>query len=93
VVSIPDRAADGGSQSVTVYVGRGCHLCEAALAVVERVRAELSFPLTVVDITGLDDLERRYREALPVVEIDGERVFTFFVTSAGLRARIAARAT
>jgi hypothetical protein len=93
VVSIPDRAADGGPPSVTVYVGRGCHLCEAALAVVARVRTELPFPLTVVDITGVDDLERRYRASLPAVEIDGVRAFTYFVTSAGLRARILARAT
>jgi hypothetical protein len=41
-----------------------------------------------VDIGGDAELERRYREHLPVVEIDGERAFTYFVDSDALRARL-----
>ena len=32
-----------------------------------------------VDITGDAELEARYREWLPVVEIDGERAFVYYV--------------
>lgn len=37
-----------------------------------------------VDITGDDELEGRYREWLPVVEIDGQRAFVYYVDEASL---------
>ncbi len=40
----------------------------------ERVRTDTPFELDEIDITGDADLERRYRERLPVVVIDGEEV-------------------
>jgi len=43
-----------------------------------------------VDIGGDAELERRYREWLPVVEVDGERVFTYHVHEDALRRRLAA---
>jgi hypothetical protein len=41
-----------------------------------------------VDIEGKADLEAAYRESIPVVEIDGERAFTYFVHADGLRERL-----
>ncbi len=52
--------------------------------------AELGFELELVDIGGDADLEARYREHLPVVDIDGERAFTYFVEPSVLRARLGA---
>ena len=49
----------------------GCHLCERARATLDGLREELGFELSEVDISGDPDLEKRYRELLPVVEIDG----------------------
>ena len=49
----------------------------------------MPFQLDEVDISGDEELEARYREWLPVVEIDGERAFTYFVTPDALRARLA----
>ncbi len=43
-----------------------------------------------VDIAAHPDLETRYRESIPVVEIDGERAFTFFVQPDALRQRLKA---
>jgi Glutaredoxin-like domain (DUF836) len=57
--------------------------------VLESVRAEESFELEEVDISGEPELEGRYRELLPVVEIDGERAFTYFVQPEALRRRLA----
>ena len=51
-------------------------------------QAELGFELELVDVSGDPELEARYRELLPVVEIDGERAFTYFVEPAALRARL-----
>jgi hypothetical protein len=66
-----------------------CRLCERALDVVQAVRQELDFELTLVDVGGDPDLEARYREHLPVVEVDGERAFTYFVDPDALRRRLA----
>jgi Glutaredoxin-like domain (DUF836) len=61
-----------------------------ALEVVEAIRAELGFELELVDIGGRSELEARYRELLPVVEIDGVRAFTYFVDADALRGRLEA---
>jgi hypothetical protein len=37
-----------------------------------------------VDITGDEALEARYREWLPVVEIDGVRAFVYYLDEAAL---------
>jgi hypothetical protein len=52
------------------------------------LRAELRFELDVVDIGGRPELESRYRELLPVVEIDGEHAFSYFVDREALRSRL-----
>jgi hypothetical protein len=74
---------------VVVYTAGGCHLCERALEVVAEVANDTVFDLTLVDVGGDPDLEARYREHLPVIEIDGEPAFTYFVTADALRARLA----
>ena len=43
-----------------------------------------------VDIGGDPELERAYRSSIPVVEIDGERAFTYFVQPEALRRRLKA---
>ena len=75
---------------VVLYSARGCHLCERAREVLEELRAELGFDLDEVDITGLPDLEERYRELLPVVEIAGRRAFAYFVPPDQFRRALAA---
>ena len=54
----------------------------------ERVRADVPFALEEVDITGDSELERRYRERIPVVEVDGVEAFTYVVHPAALRRRL-----
>jgi hypothetical protein len=44
--------------------------------------------LREVDISGDADLEARYREWLPVVEIDGERAFVYHVDAEGFRRKL-----
>jgi hypothetical protein len=55
---------------------------------VRGVQDELGIEVDLVDIGGDPELESRYREHLPVVEIDGERAFTYFVDADALRARL-----
>ena len=73
---------------VLLYTAQGCHLCERARATLAEHEEELGFELREVDITGDDELEARYRDWLPVVEIDGERAFVYHVDPEGLRRRL-----
>jgi hypothetical protein len=41
-----------------------------------------------VDISGEPELEATYREWLPVVEIDAERAFVYFVDEGAFRRRL-----
>ena len=75
---------------VTLVHAEGCHLCESARRVLETVRAEVSFELEEIDITGDPELEGRFRERIPVVLVDGTEAFTYFVHPDGLRRRLAA---
>ena len=70
---------------VTLFHARDCSLCERA----RRQLDELAVPYDAVDITGDPELESRYREWLPVVEIDGERAFVYYVDEAALRRKLA----
>jgi len=53
------------------------------------VRQETPFELEVVDIAGSDDLEARYRERIPVVEVDGVERFVYHVHPDALRRLVA----
>ena len=52
------------------------------------LRDELGFALETIDIGGDPELEARYREWLPVVEIDGERAFVYHVHEDAFRRRL-----
>ena len=66
--------------TVTVYHSEGCHLCDRAIEIVREAQERTDFRLELVDIGGDDGLEAAYRELLPVVEIDGVRAFTYFLS-------------
>jgi len=74
-----------------LYHAQGCHLCERALRVLQETRQEIPFDLETIEIDGDPELEARYREWLPVVEIDGERAFVYYVDSGALRRKLAAQ--
>jgi hypothetical protein len=53
------------------------------------LRGELGFELEEISIDGDPELEARFRELIPVVEIDGEQAFVYFVPPDALRRRLA----
>jgi hypothetical protein len=57
------------------------------------LRDELGFDFEEVLIDGDPELEAHYRELLPVVEIDGERAFVYFVDPEALRRKVAQAAS
>jgi len=76
------------SLRVELVTARGCHLCDAARSVVGRVRSEVEFDFVETDITGVPELEARYRERIPVVLVDGVEAFHYHVHPDGLRQRL-----
>ncbi|MEA2271560.1 MAG: hypothetical protein QOI98_268 [Solirubrobacteraceae bacterium] len=75
---------------VTLFGKAECHLCDDALELLERLRDELGFELVERDIEADDALHRAYFERIPVIALDGEELFDFFVDEAVLRERLAA---
>ena len=76
-------------RQVTLYMRDGCHLCDEARRVIERVQEELFFSLSEVDIERDDRLHRAYLERIPVVELDGRELFEYFVDEDRLREALA----
>jgi Glutaredoxin-like domain (DUF836) len=76
---------------VTLFYSPGCHLCERAREVLLGVRVDTPFELEEVDISGDGALEARYRELLPVVEVEGGRSFSYFVPEDAFRRALAAQ--
>ena len=88
----PKRPPLGGSiPKVVVYHAQGCHLCERARGTLAALRQEHEFELEEIDIGGDPELEARYREWLPVVEIDGERAFVYHLDPAAFLRRVGAQ--
>jgi glutaredoxin len=78
----------GLERRVVCFHAPDCSLCERARGTLARLQAELGFDYEEVDIAGDPELEATYREWLPVVEIDGERAFVYFLDEAAFRRRL-----
>ena len=76
---------------VTLYARPGCHLCDEARAELEALRADAAFELEEIDIEGDPALHARYLERIPVIALDGEELFDFFVDAPELLRKLTAR--
>ena len=75
---------------VTLLTRPGCHLCDDARAVIERVSAELGISWTERDITRSESDLRDYGEMIPVTLIDGVQHDFWRVSEQRLRAALSA---
>jgi glutaredoxin len=73
---------------LTLYSKPDCHLCVEAHAALIGLQSELGFDISEVDITTDEELHRAYFERIPVVVVDGEELFEYFVDEAVLRQRL-----
>ena len=76
--------------TVVLYARDGCHLCDEARTVIERVRATETFTFEEIDIERDDSLIRDYGFRVPVVAVDGEELFEISVDPDALRAAVRA---
>jgi hypothetical protein len=95
----PAATPDPANPRLILYVGRGCHLCSAALAALERVARRQPFTLEVREIEQRPEWEAAYRLEIPLLFIEELKAFKYRIDEAELlrrlrrRARATARAT
>ena len=58
-------------RSITLYTRPGCHLCEDAADLLERLAPRFALRVDEVDILGDADLYERYKHSIPVIAIAG----------------------
>lgn len=73
---------------VTLYTRPGCHLCDDARAVVERVCGELGEGFEEIDIDADPDLRERFGDEVPVTFVDGKQHDFWRVSEERLRAAL-----
>ena len=59
-------------RQVVVYTKEGCHLCENVVASLQRMRERIGLQIVTRDITEDSELFERFKNIIPVVEVDGQ---------------------
>jgi len=77
--------------TITVYSRPDCHLCAEAMQALRGLQQELGFALQERDIDEDEALQRAYFERVPVVVLDGEELFDYFIDEPLLRERLESR--
>ena len=62
---------------VVVYSKPGCCLCDEVKAKLERLQASCAFTLREVNILEAPEANKRFKEEIPVVFINGKKAFKY----------------
>lgn len=83
-------SAEDPEVDVTVYSREDCHLCEEAIADVERVAEDVGVAVAIdeVDVDEDEELAAEYGERVPYVLLDGEPAYKYRVDTFDLRRRL-----
>jgi glutaredoxin len=73
---------------ITLYGRPGCHLCDDARAVIEKVCAETGEEYVEVSVDDDPELQRRFTDEVPVTFVDGRQHDFWRVDEARLRAAL-----
>jgi hypothetical protein len=76
------------SVEIEIYSRPGCHLCDEATEVIERVRRRYNFVLRHINIQGDPALEAEYGTDIPVVRINGQKAFKYHVNEAQFEEKV-----
>ena len=75
-------------KTVALYGRPGCHLCDEARAVLLRIRRSHPFRLDEIDVEADAEMLKRYLERIPVIALEGEELFDFFVDEEALKRKL-----
>jgi glutaredoxin len=71
--------------NITIYSKKDCHLCVIAREVLLKLQQEFQFSLTEIDIEKDKQVFEKYKYLIPVIEIDGEKVFNYRINENELK--------
>jgi hypothetical protein len=77
---------------VELVTRRGCHLCDTALAMLERASEDVPLRVVLRDVDADDELRARYDWRVPVVLAAGREVAEGVITPLALRDALRAAA-
>lgn len=72
-----------------LYTKPGCHLCEEMKQALSHASRGIDVQLEEIDITGDEELLRRFGEEIPVLFIGGRKAFKYRASEPALRERLA----
>lgn len=74
------------ARHVVVYVRDGCHLCEDMIEHLTNVlQPDWGFTLETRDIDRDPALKHRYNERVPVLTVNDDELFDYFIDEVALR--------
>ncbi len=73
---------------IDIYSRPGCHLCDEAKDVIDRVRQRHDFAVRVINIEEDPALESTYGTEIPVVFINGNKAFKYHVDERELEKKV-----
>lgn len=89
---VRDRAVGGrpvgARHAVTIVTRTDCHLCDVALATLQRLAVELDFDLAEVDVDTDPDRLAQFADLVPVILLDGREHGYWRVEEDRLRAAL-----
>ncbi len=63
--------------NIEIFGKKDCHLCEEAEEVLHRIQADYDFHINHIDITQNEELFKKYGEEIPVIFLNGEKIFKY----------------
>jgi hypothetical protein len=80
-------------REVTLYTRPGCHLCQDAADLLERLARRFPLAIAEVDILNDVDLYERYKHSIPVIALAGGPTLFAPIRAEELEQALAAQAT
>ena len=74
-----------------LFTKSDCPLCEEAKAVLNEIAPKFEIQVEEIDITTNMGLFTKYKNIIPVVEMDGKRLFAHQISASALKRKLAWR--
>ncbi len=75
-------------RELIIYSRPGCHLCDEAKLVIQRVAARIPISIREVNIDDNPETRARFNDEIPVIFIDGKKAFKYQVEEHELLRRL-----
>ena len=76
---------------ITIYTRKDCHLCDEAKSVLQKFASEFPLEIEEVDVDRDSDAVQKYSDEVPVVFLDGQKLFKYRIDEGKLRRALESR--